>query len=157
MSSHTYYFAPMPELSALRSSLSRHFGCGEAGVFLYFDAHEVFGDAEYGGNEQLRAAHCKSSIRVLLRYYEAGTGPLAGWMTIEAVDREDIDDHSLAVAMAVATGARFFYRDPMPDPDDSPFVEAAQVEVQPSGEQRRVWVNEYGRADGRTMTAVSDR
>jgi len=59
--------------------------------------------------------------------------------------------------MSSATGVRFYYRDPAPDPDDSPFVEAAQVEVQPDGVQRKVWVNEYGGEDNRTMTALSDR
>lgn len=157
MSSRTYYFAPMPELSALRSSLSRHFSDGDGRVFIYFDARDVFGDSERDGNEQLRVAHAECAVRVLLRYYEPETGPLAGWMTVEVVGQHDIDDERLAMAMAAATGVHFFYRDPVPDPDDSPFVEAAQIEVQPSGEQRKVWVNDYGGASNRTMTAVSDR
>ncbi len=157
MSSRTYYFAPVPELSALRSSLSRHFGDGDERVFIYFDAHDVFGDSERVGNEQLHVAYAESAVRVLLRYYEPGTGPLAGWMTVEVVNQHDIDDESLAMAMAAATGVHFFYRDPVPEPGDSPLVEAAQIEVQPSGEQRKVWVNEYGGASNRTMTAVLDR
>ncbi len=155
MSSQSYYFASMPELGLLRSALSERCGIGDERVFIYFDATDVFGDAEHDGDEQLYAAYRESAVRVLLRSYEPGTGPIAGWMNFEVVDR-DIDDQSLAVAMATTTGVHFYYRDPAPDPDDSPFVEAAQIEVRPSGAQRKVWVNEYS-SEGKTMTAVSDR
>ena len=157
MSPRTYYFAPSPDQDALRSSVSRHFAVGDGQVFIYFDASDVFGAVDRDRNEQLHSSYCASVVRILVRYYEPGAGPLAGWLTVETADLQDFDDQSLALAMAATTGVRFYYRDPTPHPDDTPFAEASQIEVQPSGEQRKVWVDEHGAAGGRTMTDVSDR
>ena len=155
---HFYHlhFTDEPEMETLRALVARHFEVQPASVFIYSDAVELFGSATQPPNETLWAQHDASSVQVMVRPYDIGSGPLAGWLRMETRDIPLGEARPLARFLAAETQTRFFYNDLVRDPHD-PSGDDAQIEVSPDGAERKIWIVEYGGEGGKTLTAIDDR
>jgi len=155
---NTYYlhFTNMPEVETLRTLVARHFEVKPASVFIYSDALKLFGSATQQADEHQLAQYYASVVRVMVRPYRIGSGPLAGWLSVETVVVPLREARALAHLLAVETRSCFFYNDPVRDPDD-PNGGDAQIEIAPDGAERKVWVIEYGDESGSTLTVIDER
>lgn len=149
------HFLKAPDEDVLRTILAGLFGVRKADVFVYTNVFAVFGSADCAADVALAAAYDASSVRVLLQFYEPDSGPIAGWLSVEA--ERDVAARTLARALAAATASPFYFDDPTPDPRAGPSNEGAQIEVGPGGNERPVWLVEYGGLQGATLTDLSDR
>ena len=150
------HFLKAPDVDVLRAALAGLFAIHSDAVFVYTDAVAVFGSADREADPALVAAYDASLVHVLLQFYQPRTGPIAGWLSVET-KREDVGARTLARALAAATASPFYYDDPAPDHRAGPNNEGAQIEVDPSGRERPVWLVEYGGPHGATLTDLSDR
>ncbi len=150
------HFTHEPDTETMRALVARHFEVKPASVFIYSDAVELFGSATEPANETLLAQHHASSVQVMVRSYDIGSGPLAGWLRVETRDVPLGEARPLARLLAAEIRARFFYNDPVPDPGDAS-GDDAQIEILPNGAERKVWIIEYGGEGGKTLTAIDER
>lgn len=149
------HFLKVPDEDVLRTILAGLFTVRKPDVFVYTDVFAVFGSADRAADSALAAAYEASPVRVLLQFYQPDSGPIAGWLSVEA--ERDLGAHTLARALAAATASPFYYDDPTPDPHAGPSNEGAQIEVGAGGNERPVWLIEYGGPQGATLTDLSDR
>lgn len=152
---HYLHFLKVPDEDVLQTIFAGLFAVRRDDVFVYSDAFTVFGSADRAADPTLDAAYGASSVRVLLQFYQPNSGPIAGWLCVEA--QTPVSNHVLARALATATVSPFYYDDPTPDPNAGPSNEGAQIEVGPEGHERPVWLVEYGGPKGATLTDLSDR
>lgn len=155
MSRSYLHFLKVPDKDVVRTVLAGLFAVRKSDVFVYTDRFAVFGAADRAADSALAAAYETSPVRVLLQFYKRDSGPIAGWLSVEA--ERDLGARTFARALAAATVSPFFYEDPTPDPHAGPGNEGAQIEVGPGGEERPVWLVEYGGPKGATLTDLSDR
>lgn len=155
MRRRTLHFQPTLDVDKLRLAAASFFGCDPASVFVYFDAVEIWGSDSRDPDPVQKAAFDAAARRILVRRYESESGPIEGWLSLDA-EEDAFEDGRLAAALAAGTGVTFYYVDPVPDPDDEPGEHAAQLEVTPEGVTRHVWLSEFN--DGAdTQTIVSGR
>jgi hypothetical protein len=156
MNHRRLHFRPALDIEKLRLGAAAHFGIEPARVFVYFDATDIWGSDEHDPDPAQVIAFNESDVRVLVRRFAPDTGPIEGWLSFDFKDGANFDEAALAQALAAAAGVAFYYVDPIPDIDDEPGAEAAQIEASPDGRTRHVWVTEYG-DEGQTRTDVSGR
>lgn len=156
MNRHALHFAPMLDIELLRAAASSHFGVDPGQVLIYFDAVDIWGSDERDPDPVQKAAFDSAAVRLLVRRYAADSGPVEDWLSIELRSAEGFEDARLAQALAAATGVTFYYADPIPDPDDEPGAEAAQMEIAPDGATRHVWLSGFSDASG-TQIIISGR
>ena len=156
MSQRTLHFHPTLDVMKLCIAAGEHFACSPAAVFVYFDAVDIWGSGERDPDPVQKAAFEAASVRMLIRRFPPGAGPLEGWLRADLKSGGEVDDGALARTLATATGVNFYYVDPVPDPEDEPGAEAAQIEITPQGAARKVWLIELSDVNG-TETVVSGR
>ncbi len=149
-------FLKAPDAEILRTSLAGLFGVRGDDVFVYADVIAVFGSADCEADAALSAAYDGSLVHVLLQRYQPESGPIAGWLSVEA-ERDDVGAATIARTLAIATASPFYYDDPTPDRHAGPNNDGAQIEVDSVGHERPVWLIEYGGPHGATLTDLSDR
>jgi hypothetical protein len=154
MNRRQLHFTPSLDIERLQLAAGRHFGA--APVFIYFDAVDIWGSESRDPDPVQKEAFDAAAVRILIRRYQPNSGPIEGWLSVDLATHADFEESALAQALAAGTGVSFYYLDPIPDPDDEPGAEAAQMEVQPDGTTRHVWLSEFSDASG-TRTIVSGR
>jgi hypothetical protein len=154
VSTRAFLFLQSVDPDALRHAIARIFERETGDVCLYQDAREL--DAPSG---RLWGAYEASSVRVFLAQIDPNGPATPGWFAIETARPDDngFADRPVATAVAAALGQRIIFRDPVPDPRDSPYVEAAQIGVDPFGREEELWLVEYGTDDGRDVTELLRR
>ena len=138
-------------MEKLQLAAGRYFGATP--VFVYFDAVDIWGSEEREPDPVQKAAFDKAAVRILIRRYQPNSGPIEGWLSVDLTTHAEFEDNALARALAAGTGVSFYYLDPVPDPDDEPGAEAAQMEIRPDATSRNVWLSEFSDASG-TRTIV---
>ncbi len=154
MTTRAFKFLKPVEPDILRQVIARQFGVREVEVCVYEDARDT--DAPDG---RLWQAFDVSKIRIFLAQFDPEAPATPGWFAIETASAKDnaFDDRPVARAAAAALGQRIIFRDPVPDPHDSPYVEAAQIGIDPSGQEEALWIVEYADDDGRDVTRILRR
>lgn len=156
MNRRVFHFTPTLDVEKLQIAAAAHFCVEPANVFVYLDAVDIWGSANRDPDPAQSAAFYAAAVRILIRRYEPNSGPIEGWLSLEPEDPSAFEDAALARALSAAAGVTFYYADPVPDPDDEPGIQAAQVEVRADGVTRKVWLSEFSDASG-TQTIVSGR
>jgi len=156
MNRRLFHFQPTLDVDRLRAAIAAFFEVTPDRVFLYSDAVDILGSAERAPDPVQVAAYEAGAVCVLLRRYAPESGPLEGWLAVERHPGPEVEDFALACVLAGATDVKFYFLDPVPDPDDEPDAGAAKVEIAPDGARRQVWVSEFSDESG-TQTIVSGR
>ncbi len=157
MTRSAFQFLEPVDIEGLRQSLAGCFGVGPQEVCIYLDVRDLAASYERRADERLWEAYASSAVRVFLAQFDPAAPGTPGWFAIETRQAEDNAFGAVARGVAARLGQTILFRDPTPEPRDSPFIEAAQIGVDAEGGETRLWLVEYHDEDGRAVTDLRRR
>jgi hypothetical protein len=156
MTTRAFYFFEPVGFEVLGHVIAGHFGVPAHEVLVFDDMRHIDAPFEDTPGGPLWQEWEVARIRVYVEMLTDVIGPLAGWFAIETESpvENTFEDLPVARAVGAASGQVIVFRDPVPDPYDSPYVEAAQIAVDPDGEQTEMWLVEYGETGQSRMELI---
>jgi hypothetical protein len=156
MTTRAFYFFQPIGFDTLGRAVAAHFSVRANEVLVFDDMRQIDPPFEDKPGGPLWREWEVARVRVNVAMLTDVIGPFAGWFGVETENPAEnaFEDRPLARAVAAAARQPIVFRDPVPDPSDNPYLEAAQIAVDPDGEETQMWLVEYGENDQSKMELI---